>query len=230
VGLLRRDMDIKKQVLKEMRNPKLYLNKIIKYVEDNVEDAFNICCRKGLSINEWKPNSSFGKQVNQKTVLLTVRMFDLWETALVDVFNEHLSKLGVKVVPSHDSRGDLTIIFPNKEEMIWEVKTTQSKNSWTGATHSASKYKDYILIGYDLDKDMKLHSGNNKGFIKDLVVIVWDEMNIEWLGKPSENSSWTTLPLPIRVIKERPEIVVIGNLEPSAKWCKIIREPTAEYH
>ena len=48
-------------------------------------------------------------------------MFDLWETALVDVLNEQLSKLGVKVISSHDSRGDLTIIFPNKEEMKKEM-------------------------------------------------------------------------------------------------------------
>ena len=214
----------KEEVLKEMRNPELYLKKVLKYLEENIEDAFNICCRKGLSINQWKPDSSFGSKINQKTVLLTVRMFDLWETALVDVLNEHLSKFGVKVIPSHDSRGDLTVIFPNGEEIIWEVKTTQGKNSWTGATHSASKYKDYILVGYELDKDMKLHPGVNRGFIKELTVIVWDQMNIEWLGKPSENSSWTTLPIPVRVVKERPEIVVIGSLVPKEKWCEIRRK------
>jgi len=222
-------MDIKEQILKEMRNPKLYTEKVIEYVEKNVEDAFNICCRKGLSINQWKPDSSFGNQVNQKTVLLTVRMFDLWETALVDVLSEHLKKFGVKVIPSHDSRGDLTIIFPDGKDMIWEVKTTQAKNAWTGATHSASKYKDYILIGYDLNKDMKLHPGVNNKFIKDLVVIVWDKMNIDWLGEPSKNSSWTTLPIPIRVIKERPEIVVVGGLKSSTKWCKISRESLGDY-
>ena len=216
-------MSIKEQVLKEMRNPSLY-EKVIDYVEDNVEDAFNICCRKELSINEWKPDSSFGNQVNQKTVLLTVRMFDLWETALVDVLNENLKKLKVRVIPSHDSRGDLTIIFPDNSEMIWEVKTTQAKDSWTGATHSASKYKDYILIGYELDKNMKLHKGNNKGFIKEISIIVWDNMNIEWLGEPSKNSSWTTLKIPTRVIHERPEIAVMGKLEPSTTWCKVKRK------
>jgi len=216
-------MDEKEQILKEMRNPTVY-SKIIDYVEDNVEDAFNICCRKGLSINEWKPDSSFGNQLNQKTVLLTVRMFDLWETALVDVLNEQLGKLGVKVISSHDSKGDLTLIFPDNKEMIWEVKTTQAKDSWTGATHSASKFKDYILIGYDIDKNMKLKKGKNKGFIKELSVIIWDNMNIEWLGEPSKNSSWTTLKIPIRVVRERPEITVIGKLEPSNTWCKVKRK------
>lgn len=28
----------------------------------------------------------------------------------------------------------------------------------------------------------------------------------------------------MRVIKERPEIVVVGSLEPSTKWCKIKRK------
>lgn len=217
------DDALKQKVLKEMRNPLLF-SKIVKYVEDNVEDAFNICCRKGLSINEWKPDSSFGKQVNQKTVLLTVRMFDLWETALVDVLSEQLKKFSVKVIPSHDSRGDLTLIFPDGSEMIWEVKTTQAKDAWTGATHSASKFKDYILIGYELDKNLKLKKGVNKGFIRELSVIVWDDMNIEWQGEPSKNSSWTTLRIPTRVIRERPEITVIGRLEPSTTWCKVRRK------
>ncbi len=48
-------MDIsrqKKAVIDELRNPRLYSEGVLKYVEENVEDAFNICCRKNISINE----------------------------------------------------------------------------------------------------------------------------------------------------------------------------------
>lgn len=211
-----------------MRNPQLYLKGVLKYVEDNVEDAFNIACRKRLSINEWKPDESFGEQVNQKTVLLTVRMFDLWETALVDVLNGYLSRKfkGVSIVPTHDSKGDLTIVLPNGEKMIWEIKTTQGINSFTGATHSASKYTDYILISYAINKDKKLkpkEDGENNGFVTELAVFVWDKMEAKWQGKPSENSSWTTLKISPKLAKKRPEIVVVGTLIPKQKWCEIKR-------
>lgn len=221
--------DIKQEVLKEIRNPQVYLKKILKYVEENVEDAFNIACRKKLSINKWKPNETFGNQINQKTVLLTVRMFDLWETALVDVLKEHLNNKfkGVTVEHAHDSKGDLVVKFPDNSEKIWEIKTTQGKNSFTGATHSASKYQDYILISYAIDRDKVLRlkeEGGNKDFITELAVFVWDNMEAKWLGKPSDNSSWTTLKIPIEIKSKRPEIVVVGSLIPKQKWCEIKRK------
>ena len=46
----------------------------------------------------------------------------------------------------------------------------------------------------------------------------------KWQGKPSENSSWTTLKIPSEIINVKPEIVVVGTLEPKAKWCKIVRQ------
>jgi hypothetical protein len=70
----------KEEVIKELRNEKLYLKNVLNYVED----AFNICCRKKLSINEKYPDSKYKGQLGQKTVFITVKMFDLWETAIVD--------------------------------------------------------------------------------------------------------------------------------------------------
>ena len=219
--------NIKQKVLNEMRSPELFIKEIVGYVEKNVDDAFNIACRKNLSLNEWQPDSSFAYQLNQKTVLLTVRMFDLWETAIVDVLNEHLyKKFKVKVKPSHDSIGDLEIIFPDNTKEKWEVKTTQGKDSFTGATHSASKCNNYILISYNINKDIKLkENSENKGFVTEIAVFVWEDMKTaKWEGKPSENSSWTTLKFPSDIIKTKPEIVVVGTLEPKAKWCSIVRQ------
>ena len=59
--------NIKQKVLNEMRSPKLFIKEIVGYVEKNVDDAFNIACRKNLSLNEWQPDSSFADQLNQKT-------------------------------------------------------------------------------------------------------------------------------------------------------------------
>jgi len=194
--------DLKRQVLEEMRNQDIYLKDVIRYVQNNIDDAFNYPCRKNISINEWQPDSDYQGQLQQKTVFLTVRMFTLWETAIVEVLNKKLKSLGVKVKPVHDSVGDLEIIFPDGEIMKWEIKTTQGKDSFTGATHSASKCNNYILISYLIDKDLKLteEKEGNRGFITELAVFIWEDMKLaEWLGEPSENSSWTTLRLPVGV-------------------------------
>lgn len=217
--------DIEKKVLEEMRNPLLYTKYMLEYVENNVEDAFHIACRKKLSINQWKPDEHFGDQINEKTVLLTVRMFDLWETAIIDVLNKYLGKKfkGVRVKPAHDSKGDLIIKFPNNTQVYWEIKTTQG--NFTGATHSASKCNNYILISFEIDKDKLLQTeSRNKGFIRSLAVLVWNDMEAMWIGEPSKDSSWTSLLIPSEIKRSRPEIIVVGDLIPKRKWCEIKRE------
>lgn len=217
--------DIKKEVLKEIRKPELYA-KVLKYVEENIEDAFNYACRKNISLNEWQPNSRYEGQLGQKTVFLTVRMFNLWETAVVDVLNESLSKKfkGVSVKRVNDPKGDMAILLPNRKKIVWEIKSSQAEDSFTGATHSASKCNNYILINYAINKELKLkQSQRNKGFITEWAVFVWDNMEAKWLGEPTKHSSFTTLRIPNEVAKERPEIAVVGKLEPKQKWCSIIR-------
>ena len=216
---------MKEEVLKELRSPKLYTEGIIRYVEDNIEDAFNICCRKNLSINEKYPDSRYEGQLGQKTVFLTVRMFDLWETAVIEVLTSYLKKKfpSLKVKPVNDPIGDLLIVFPDGEEMRWEIKSSQAQDSFTGATHSASKCNNYILINYAIDKNLKLGNGGN-GFITELAVFIWDKIETKWVGKPTEHSSFTTLRIPVEIKSKRPEIIVIGSITPKQKWCEINRE------
>lgn len=223
-------MDIKEQVLKEMRNSNIYKEDVVNYVEQRVPYVLGVACEKGWSINDWQPDESFGDQIGQKTVLTTVRMFDLWETAIIDILAEKLKKFGVKVLPAHDAVADMLIIFPNKEEMRWEIKTSQAGNSFTGATHSASKCNNYILINYSINKIKKLNFKNNKGFIIDIAVFVWDNMEARWSGEPTKHSSFTTLKIPSEILEKRPEIVVVGKLKPKKKWCSFVRESSADYH
>ncbi len=225
-------MDIKAQVLNEMRNPDIYRNEVVSYVEKRIPYVFGVACEKGLSINDWQPDATFGDQLGQKTVLITVRMFDLWETAIIDVLNNALKKLKVKVAPAHDAVGDMKVIFPNGEETRWEIKTSQASDSFTGATHSASKCNNYILINYSIDKSRKLtfDENKNKGFIQDLAVFVWDGMEAKWAGKPTEHSSFTTLKIPAEIFQKRPEIIVLGSLQPRKKWCGFVRESGEDYN
>jgi len=213
-------------ILKELRNPKLYTNAIINYIEENLDDAFNICCRKNLSINEKYPDTKYKGQLGQKTVFLTVRMFDLWENAIIDTISEHLKKKfpKIKIIPINDPVGDMGIVFPNGEVMRWEIKSSQALNSFTGATHSASKCNNYILINYSINRNLKLSKDKNKGFITELAVFVWDDMEAKWLGEHSEHSSFTQLKIPCEIKLNRPDIIVIGNLDPKRIWCDIVRK------
>jgi hypothetical protein len=157
-------------------------------------------------------------------------MFDLWETAIIDTLAKHLKKINVIVEPSHDAIGDLLIKFPNGENMKWEIKTSQAGDSFTGATHSASKCDNYILVNYSIDKNMKLSLKDNSNFVKDMAVFVWDDMEAKWSGEPTKHSSFTTLKIPAEILDKRPEIVVLGKLERKKKWCGFVREPFSNYN
>ncbi len=213
----------KGEILRKIRNPEVYIKGVVSYVEKRIPFVFGVACEKNWSINEWQPDLTFGDQVGQKTVLTTVRMFDLWETAIIDVLNEYLKRFGVIVEPSHDAIGDMIITFPDKSKMKWEIKTSQANDTFTGATHSASKCDNYILINYSINKNLKLNFKENKKFITGLAVFVWDNMETKWRGKPTEHSSFTTLKIPNEIARNRPEITVIGGLIPKTKWCEIER-------
>lgn len=219
-------MDIKAGILKEMRKPELYKEHVLKYVEDNIADAFNYACRNNLSINEWQPDSRFGKMLNEKTTLITVRMFDLWENAIVETIKRYIKEKfsNIPIERVTDAIGDLSIAFHDPTLNRWEIKTTQGQNSFSGATHASSKCNNYILVSYALNKDKKLKLEGNRGIITELAVFVWDGMEAKFSGKPTKKSSWTTLKISAKIAKKRPEIVVIGKLNPKQKWCEIIRE------
>lgn len=224
---MNKNNNIKEKIINEIRNPKIYLIDILNYVEKNVEDAFNICCRKNLSINEKYPDSKYQGQLGQKTVFISVRMFDLWETAIIEILSTNIKTKFpmINIKPINDTIGDMAIIFPYGEEMRWEIKTSQGQDSFTGATHSASKCNNYILINYSINRDLKLKQGiRNEGFIKELAVFVWNDMEAEWMGEPSKNSSFTSLKIPSEIKIKRPEIIVVGDLQPKTKWCRIKRK------
>ncbi len=216
--------NLKQQVLKEMRNPEIYIKDIVDYVEKKIKYVFGVACEDSYSINEWQPNKAFVGQLNQKTTLITARLFDLWENAIIDVLDKKLSEFGVSVKHYHNPNGDLIMIFPSGEEVIWEIKTSQAEDSFSGATHSSSKSSNFILINYSINKDQSLEFGDNIGLITELAVFVWDNMEGEFVGKHTDKSSWTTLKIKSEYAKKRPEIKVVGDWRLNPINCKIIRK------
>lgn len=216
--------ELKRKVLKEMRNPEIYIKGVVDYVERHIKYVLGVACAENLDINTWKPDEDFGTQIGQKTVFLTARMFDLWEDAVVKVLSKRLEKLRIKVEHNHTPKGDVALIFPDNSKMLWEVKSSQAKDGWTGATHSSSKTPHYILINYSIDKNMKLNLENNPKFVTALCVLVWENMEAKWSGKPTSKNSFTSLKIPKEIKEKRNEIIVVGSLIPKKKLCHIERK------
>ncbi len=218
------DENLNQQVLKEMRNPEIYTKYIVNYVEKRIKYVFGVACEDSYSINDWQPDKAFVGQLNQKTTLLTARLFDLWENAIIEILNEKLSKLGVSVEHYHNPNGDLIMTFPDGEKMIWEIKTSQAEDSFSGATHSSSKGSNFILINYSINKNQPLEFGDNSGLITGLAVFIWDNMEGKFVGEHTDKSSWTTLKIKSEYAKKRPEIRVVGDWKLNPINCKIIRK------
>lgn len=218
------DEILKQKVLNEMRKPDIYSKDIVDHVEKKIKYVFGLACEDKLSINEWQPDEAFVGQLNQKTTLVTVRLFDLWEDAIITILNGKLKNFGVSVKHYHNPNGDMIMEFPDGEKMIWEIKTSQAEDSFSGATHSSSKSSNFVLINYSIDKSRKLEFGDNPHLITGLAVFVWDNMEGEFMGKHTDKSSWTTLKIKSEYAEKRPEIKVLGNWKLNPTWCKIIRK------
>lgn len=225
--------DLKQYILSVLRRSELYSNNLMEYFETHICDNLGYCCRTNKSINEWKPDSSFtdqnGKGLNQKTVFLSARTFDLWEEGLVQTFNEELRKnySNIGARPSYCTTHDLEIILEDEKtneviwKMDWEVKTTLgADDSFTGVTHGKGKCDNYILIKTELNKDGKISYGKRNPIVDKMLVIVWDNMNADWKGEPSNKSSFTSLSIDGSSYEAKPEILVLGKIKSRDKYGK----------
>lgn len=206
-----------------------FANDIIQYFQENVKDSLGYQSRKGYSLNETLPPERFGDALNQRTIFVTARTFDIWENAIYEAVEKKIKEEGLdsdnKVQRWTDSVGDMKF---NRES--WEIKSTQNSNSsWTGSTHSSNKTNKYILISFTLDWDFKLRNGNNAGILKDfsmfLVYSTDPETGISWDGKAKDNSSFTTLKIKSEWLQNDSKVKVvkiIGDLKKNLVNCKVI--------
>ena len=218
--------EMKKRIIRLMNNPRIFYTTLEK-VESKIWQRFGDLCEDNLSINENWPKGSIDE--SQKTGMITVQLSDLFEKQLVISLNEELEQYGFIVKRKADSKGDLTIThIDTGEVMPWELKTTQG-DSFQGATHSANKCNDYILLRFGVDKDKKLSMDDNKGFFTHYSAQVYDGMdNGWWFGKESNNNSRTTLKVPISENTKWEQSFVIGSPKPitrsNTKYCAGVME------
>ena len=192
-----------------MKKPSIGFETVYK-VQGKAWQRFGDLCEENLSINDNWPDGSIDP--SQKTGMITVQFSDLFEKNLVNVLNEHLGKYGYKVERKANSVGDITIThIASGKTYPFELKTTQG-DDFQGATHSASKCDDYILIRFNLDYDKKFSMGDNSNLFTDFSYQVYPNLNNEWFkGKESKNNSRTTLRVPVQEFNNWSDSFVVGN-------------------
>ncbi|MDR0752866.1 MAG: hypothetical protein LBF02_02065 [Mycoplasmataceae bacterium] len=205
---------------------KYFAKRVVNWVVENLKDSFGYCCRNNLTLNQYLPPERFGNSKNQITVFISVRLSELWENSIFEAIKEMFGQLEIpisKVSRWTTSDGDIKILND-----VYEIKTSQAKDSWTGATHSSHKSSLYILVHYSIDRDKNLDLLNgNEVFPEFSIYLSSSKLKTKeiWNGIPKENSSFTTLRIENEWIKEGNVLCIFGNLDSSkGKYAKIIHE------
>ena len=179
------------------------------WVEDNMSKNLGLYIEQGHSFN----TAFCHKTSGERTVSITTLLAPFFEWGIPMMLRE----AGVNVEERNTSGGDIIV-----DDQPWEIKTTQA-DAPTGSTHSASKPPFYIIIKYKMDRDRVLTEGSNEGIINEFGVWISESIDKSWwCGNPENDSSWTTLKVP--VANSNQIDTVIGNLTHGTKYCKLINE------
>lgn len=165
----------------------------------------------------------------QQTVWLTVRSAYDFEYAIKRVLDDAGFNTVSKVHNREEQKNDFGVKTHDKGDIYFEVKTSQSDNGWTGSTHSegSGKIDNYVLINYELDKDLILPSLDTcsiDGMFKSVHFSVIDALGLGWTGDATDKSSFTTAKIHVDQYGAYSEQVVLGSVAPKKKWCSIVRE------
>ena len=173
-----------------------YLNSVIP------TELYSVARKRGMTINQYL--DAIEDDTKQHTVVMTgnisyggVKRFLIFEA------NEFLSKAtngSVKVLSKSEYRANpnfieyadlaFDIIFEVDGELVpLEIKVSQGKNGFTGATHSTSKVNDYLLISLDIDRDTIVADGIE--FVKSIFMSITSIDGSSCEGEASSHSSGT---------------------------------------
>lgn len=216
-------------LMKSDKNKEEFTRTLVDYVIRNVKDAFGYCCRNEISINEYCPPERFCGNKNQITTFTSVRLSEMWENGCYEQLKDLIERYEMenKIVNAIKrwTTSEADIIVFNEP---WEIKTSQAKNSFTGATHSQNKCKNYILINYEIDKNVKLHNVCEPNLIPELCILLLKipvDYNYRiWKGEPTKHSSFTTLKIPNEFADMNSILNIWGSVKKSKKFCKILRK------
>ena len=109
------------------------------------------------------------------------------------------------------SSGDVTI-----NEIVWEIKGTSGKNSWTGSTHASKKEDDsidFIGIKYGINEDAYVFdvlSGQSQ-LIDEIFIGVFDNLSFIRNGSATKSNSRTSLLISVEDYDKVKDQVAWGN-------------------
>jgi hypothetical protein len=185
------------------------------FFEEKFRKNFWFLSEHDKSINEY-----VNKNSKENSVRIGVGTGIISEYLIEHVFNKFKSDDIPELLninpnnPNNFSSGDF--VFDNE---VIELKTSRTKyengkdknKCFSGATHSDSKTDKYLFIKYDLDVDKPI---NEVGFLKGIFVLGIKEISKEmWYGKPTKNSSFTTIKFPREMLKELKEGLIYGSFK-----------------
>lgn len=109
------------------------------------------------------------------------------------------------------SSGDVTI-----NEIVWEIKGTSGKNSWTGSTHASKKEDDtidFIGIKYGINEDADVFEilKGNAQLIGEIFIGVFDDLTFVRNGSATKSNSRTSLLISVQDYDKVKEQVAWGN-------------------
>jgi len=178
--------------------------------------------------------------VAQQTVFLTVRFAYEFEYAIKRVLQDAGFTTVSKLHNSKEEKNDFGVRASDRSDIIYfEVKTTQAKNSWTGATHSEAggKVDSYVLVNYELDRNMQLpclteDTSALHGVFKSVHFSVVNGMTLGWTGEATTASSFTQAKIGVDQASAYNKQVCLGEAivsKQAKKWCKIVRQDLSEF-
>lgn len=109
------------------------------------------------------------------------------------------------------SSGDVTI-----NEIVWEIKGTSGKNSWTGSTHASKKEDDsidFIGVKYGINEDADVFdvlSGQSQ-LIDEIFIGVFDNLYFIRNGSATKSNSRTSLLISVEDYDKVKDQVAWGN-------------------
>ena len=208
-----------------------FVNHLVDYINKEIPlTIFPIAKRRGLTINEWV--SDVEDASRQHTVLTTTRLsYDGVKSYLVYELNTILSSYKgadirvreIKDVADNEEIKNKSfdlILEYNGEIVIIEIKVTQSKTGFTGATHSTSKADTYLLIALSVNRNKKVVE--NQTYINGVFSMLINVEKNEWVGDPTTSSSFTGLKFLNGF--DYSDNIICGGLRNKNKYAEIIFE------
>jgi len=224
-------MKTKKQLMVALKSETFALQ-VLKKVEEISGDNFKSLRRLHTDIKTIQDYLDYVESDSaQQSVWLTIRFAYEFENAIQYVLRKWRYEVLVKKTIRGKAKSDFGVRVKNGkkvEDIFFEVKTSRSKNKFTGATHSneSGKVNNYVFVNYNVNIDYELPSLKKDtsamhGAITDVHFAIM-EGDIDWSGKASNNSSFTIAQIPVGIGKAY--TVSLGATEPKTKYMALARE------